>query len=147
MRFASAALALLLAGCGGGPPEIAWGSDPCDFCRMTISDRRFAAAATTATGRTVRFDALDCLAGWEAAQPQPPREVWVTDAGHPGALIAVAEAEFYPTGTASSPMGQGFVALAPGTDPATVGVAPGATALRWPAARDSLLALQRSRHP
>jgi copper chaperone NosL len=137
-----ALLALLVAACGGGPPPIAWGSDACDFCRMTITDRRFAAAAITATGRTVRFDALECLAGWEAAQPRPPRAVWVTDATHPGTLIPAAGAEFYRAGAVSAPMGQGFIAVAAGADPTVAGVAPGTAPLRWPAVRDSLLARQ-----
>ncbi len=101
-----------LTGCGGGPPQIAWNSDACDFCRMTISERRFAAAAITSTGRTVRFDAIECLAGWVMAQPQGPTAIWVTDAERPGTLIPVDNARFFRAVSGHSPMGKGFIAVA-----------------------------------
>ncbi len=102
---------VVVVGCSDGPPAIAWGTDDCDFCRMTITDQRYAAAAITATGRTVHFDAIECLAGWMAAQPRPPRTVWVTDITHPGTLIPAAAAQFYRTANGHSPMGRGLVAV------------------------------------
>lgn len=101
-----------VVGCGSGSPAIAWNADACDFCRMTISDRRYAAAATTATGRTVRFDAIECLAGWVIAQPKGPRAIWVTDAEVPGTLVPVGDARFFRTAAGRSPMGKGFIAVA-----------------------------------
>lgn len=100
-------LACCLAGCAPAVPVISLDADACDFCRMVISDGRHAAAAIDAGGRTVRFDSIECLAGWYAAQDRPPREAWVTDAG--GGLIPAAEAAFHrdPSG---SPMGRDWVA-------------------------------------
>ncbi len=109
MRFRPwLAIAWCLVGCAPSVPVIALDLDACDFCRMVISDGRHAAAAIDAGGRTVRFDSIECLAGWFAAQERPPRDAWVTDADG-GELIPVAEARFHrdPSG---SPMGRGWVA-------------------------------------
>lgn len=120
-----------LAGCGGGPPAIAWNADACDFCRMTISERRFAAAATTATGRTVRFDAIECLAGWVIAQPEGPRAIWVTDAEVPGTLIPVDDARFFRAAAGRSPMGKGFIAVAASRDLPLMAAKYGEGPLTW----------------
>ncbi len=98
----------LLAGCAPSVPVIAVDVDQCHFCRMIISDARHAAAAIDAGGRTVRFDSIECLAGWVAASDQPPRQVWVTDAGAT-ALIPAGEAAFR-RDPAGSPMAGGWMA-------------------------------------
>lgn len=107
-QLARAATAMALAGCGTGVPAIALDLDSCEFCRMTISDARYAAAATTATGRTVRFDSIECLTGWVLEQEHPPRRAWVTDYDRPGVLIDAATAAFAQGPEGSSPMGQGW---------------------------------------
>jgi copper chaperone NosL len=128
-----------LAACRGGPPSIAWNGDACDFCRMTISDRRYAAAATTATGRTVRFDAVECLAGWTITQPKPPRQIWVTDAERPGTLIAVDDARFFRASSGRSPMGKGFIAVAATTDSAMMAAKYGAGPFTWDQVRATIV--------
>lgn len=121
---------LLLAACSSAPPEIAIDLDECRFCRMIISDARFAAAAETSTGRTVRFDSIECLAGWVLAEDQLPRAVWVTDASRPGTLVPAAEARYSRDGKISSPMGMGWIAM----------VDADAAAISW----DSLLVVVRA---
>lgn len=114
MRIALLLLGLLAAACRPGPPAIAFDMDECRFCRMIISDERYAAAATTAGGRTVRFDSIECLAGWVMAETESPRAVWVTDAARPGTLMPAAEASFRRDTVASSPMAGGWIAEANG---------------------------------
>lgn len=126
-----ATLVVALFGCHGGPPDISWNADTCDFCRMTISERRFAAAATTATGRTVRFDAIECLTGWVMAQPQGPRAIWVTDAEAPGTLIPVDNARFFRLASGHSPMGKGFIAVAATRDLPLLAAKYGEGPLTW----------------
>ena len=101
-----------LLGCGQGTPAIAYDVDACDFCRMTISDQRFGAVARTAGGRLMHFDSIECLAGWITAQDDPPREIWVTDAGAPGVLIPIGKARFHRATVGRSPMGRGYMAVA-----------------------------------
>lgn len=108
-----AAATVLPAACGAeATPEIAFDHDACDWCRMTISDRRHAAVARTAGGRTARFDAIECLAAWTAAQAEPPRAAWVTAPGSTAPGLAVAEARFLRDRGAATPMAMGWVARA-----------------------------------
>jgi copper chaperone NosL len=109
---------LLLAGCASGPPQIALDLDECRFCRMIVTDDRYAAAALSSGGRTVRFDAIECLAGWAAAEDAAPRKLWVTDRDHPGVLIAVEEARFMRDTAAATPMRGGWYAVAAHRAPA-----------------------------
>jgi copper chaperone NosL len=136
MRSLLVAALVMLAACHAGPPEIAWNRDACDFCRMTISDRQYAAAATTSGGRSVKFDAIECLAGWVAAQPSPPRAIWVTDAEAPGTLIAVENARFFRAASGRSPMGKGFIAVAASRDPGPLAATYGSGPLSWSQVRD-----------
>ncbi len=103
---------LAVAGCAPSVPEMLWDTDACDYCRMTVSDRRFGAAAITSGGRTVHFDSIECLAAWVDAQPEPPRGLWLSDANAPGPLHPLAELRFHRTAAGKSPMGKGFVAVA-----------------------------------
>ena len=115
-RHTAAATALVavasLLSCASATPSVAWDVDNCDFCRMTVSDTRFGAAAITSGGRTLHFDSIECLAAWTDAQPKPPRSVWIADASVPGTLRPVAALRFHRTATGRSPMGKGFVAVA-----------------------------------
>jgi|CXWL01.1.fsa_nt_gi copper chaperone NosL len=106
-----------LLGCAPSSPSIAWDIDNCDFCRMTVSDQRFGAAAISSGGRTLHFDSIECLAAWTDAQPKPPRGVWIADAAMPGTLHPVAELRFQRTATEKSPMGKGFVAVTKAAGP------------------------------
>ena len=107
-----AAVLLPLPACTQGTPSITFDLDSCEHCRMTISDRRYAAAATTAGGRVMRFDSIECLAAWVAKVADAPKALWVTDAMAPGALVALATVRFHRGAPGSSPMGMGFIAVA-----------------------------------
>ncbi len=115
-RHTAAATALVavvgLLGCSPSTPSVAWDIDNCDYCRMTVSDRRFGAAAVTNGGRTLHFDSIECLAAWTEAQPKPPRAIFIADASAPGTLLPVAALRFHRTAIGTSPMGKGFVAVA-----------------------------------
>lgn len=101
-----------LVGCGSGTPSIAWDIDSCEHCRMTISDRRFGAAAITSGGRTARFDSLECLASWLARAGEDFRSLWGIDAAEPGTILPLSELRFHRVTDGSSPMGMGFIAVA-----------------------------------
>ncbi len=106
-----AAAAVLPSGCGDASiPEVAFDHDACDWCRMTISDRRHAAVARTAGGRAVRFDAIECLAAWTAAEAEAPRGAWVTARATTVPTLSVTEARFVRDADAETPMAMGWVA-------------------------------------
>ncbi|MCK6604704.1 MAG: nitrous oxide reductase accessory protein NosL [Ignavibacteriaceae bacterium] len=51
----------LLAGCSKDPEEIRLNFDDCYSCRMTISEEKFAAQLITTGGKSLKFDAVECL--------------------------------------------------------------------------------------
>ncbi len=99
---------LWVAACGGaGPRAVAAGEDVCDYCRMTVSDPRFAAQVITATGRVHMFDSVDCLAGYvRSAEAGAVRSVWVTDASRPGTFVKAEEAGYLVDAALRGPMGR-----------------------------------------
>ena len=110
--IAAAVCSVPLVGCGSNTPELLFDRDTCDFCRMTISDRRFGAVAKTAGGRVARFDSIECLAAWASKEADLPRAMWIVDAMQPGTLLPFAEVRIHRAAQGTSPMGQGYVAVA-----------------------------------
>lgn len=100
-----------VSGCGAGRPSLTYDVDACAWCRMTISDRRFGAAARSAHGRAARFDSIACLAAWVESQAAAPRALWVTDAMAPGGLVPLSTVRFHLASPGTAPMGRGYVAV------------------------------------
>ena len=117
-RLATVALALLTAAfgaaCGAREPEpIVLNEDPCDYCRMTISDARFGGEAVLPTGRVKKFDSAECLVNWARATPADAQgALYVIDLQHPGTFVPAASAGFLKGALIKSPMGQAVVSFA-----------------------------------
>lgn len=56
---------LLLSSCTPTPDPIAYGSDICHFCKMTIVDQQHAAELVTKKGKIFKFDAIECLLNFQ----------------------------------------------------------------------------------
>jgi copper chaperone NosL len=56
----SLSLPFILMACTPEPQPITYGTDKCEFCRMTIVDMQHAAEVVTAKGRAYKFDAIEC---------------------------------------------------------------------------------------
>lgn len=113
--LATALSAVLLAGCGGGsdsgpsPPEILYGEDICDHCRMVISEERHAAASLR-DGREYRFDDPGCLRGFdESATEAGDAIAWVHDEN--SRWLRTEDAWFVTDPSLVTPMGSGIVAF------------------------------------
>lgn len=50
-----------LQSCSNSPQPISYGTDACDFCKMTIMEKKFACEWLTDKGKAFRFDDLHCL--------------------------------------------------------------------------------------
>jgi copper chaperone NosL len=98
--------ALLLAGCSVEPEPIAYGSDNCVFCQMTIVDKTHAAQLVTRKGKQHKFDAIECLVqnlpAWEMDEIA---HLLVADYGNPGVMIPAKSATFLISDEIKSPMG------------------------------------------
>lgn len=55
-------LAIAFSSCSTGPVPVKYGTDNCQFCKMTISDKRFGAELVTSKGKPYKFDDVHCLA-------------------------------------------------------------------------------------
>jgi copper chaperone NosL len=130
-------LSLVVACAPGRPESIALNSDACTYCRMLISDGRFAAAIVTTHGRTVKFDSIECLVAYyrQASAAHDVASVWVSDYRHPGTLIDASTARFIDIGEGRTPMagagGRGWAAVASARDAAAIGVIDAGAIKRW----------------
>ena len=82
---------------------------------MRIDDPRFGGEIITNHGKALQFDAIECLASYYNALPEPTTvgSLLVADFEHPGNLIAVDHARFIQKTEpgSSSPMGRGLLAV------------------------------------
>jgi copper chaperone NosL len=118
---AAAAVALAATACAApGPRTIAYDRDTCDYCHMTISDRRFGAQLVTHKGKTHAFDSIECLVAFMLQQaPDTTRTmIWVADYAHPGQWARADQASFARSTARRSPMGLGIVGFSGQEPPA-----------------------------
>ena len=121
---------LLLGGCAPEPRSFNLGEDTDDWCRMTITDARFAAQVVTTTGKAYKFDSIECLRSFLGAGRVSDEEVhsiWVSDAADPGVLLPVESAFLVQDGSIRSPMGGGLAAFST----SEAAAAAGGTMLEW----------------
>ena len=127
--------AIPVGGCSRQLQPIAYGTDPCEFCAMTISDDRYAAAFVTSKGRTYKFDSVECmlqslmdgekLAGTEV-------EAWyATSYSTRGVLVAASTAVYLVSQNVPSPMGAGITAFADRNDAEQMQQAKGGDVMDW----------------
>jgi copper chaperone NosL len=113
LRFPFVLAALLLSACSVEPEPIAYGSDTCAFCRMTIVDKTHAAQLVTRKGKQYKYDAIECLVQhlpeWRTDQIGL---LLVADYAEPGALTEAESATFLISEGIKSPMGAYLSAFA-----------------------------------
>ena len=100
-------IGLLLMGCSIGPEPIAYGSDGCHFCSMTIVDRQHAAQIVTKKGKVFKFDAAECMVNHlKDIDVASVKLFLVNDYQAPGELIDAKKATFLISKDIPSPMGE-----------------------------------------
>ena len=99
-------IALSAVSCTPSPKPIAFGSDACHYCKMTIVDQQHAAEVVTAKGKAFKFDAIECMVNYLGKQEaQEYAFLLANDYENPGEWIP-AEASYYLISQAiPSPMG------------------------------------------
>ncbi len=90
-----------------GPIEIMPG-DTCDFCKMHITEVKFAGEYILKDGRVRKFDDLGCLVLSYVKEKENVKEIWVKDF-ETGKWLKAENAVF--SGGFTTPMAWGFVAF------------------------------------
>ena len=108
--------ALLLAACASGPPAPAaldTKNDACAYCRMAVSDARFAAQMVAPSEEPRFFDEIGCLAQYVAAtRPLPPGAVLYVADHRTKAWIRADVAVFTAVPALATPMDSHLIAHA-----------------------------------
>ncbi len=105
---------LLLAACSSGPRPIRFGEEAGAYCKMTITDQRYAAELMTKKGKAYVFDSVECLASFYLNGTVPREEVaglYVTDFRNPPALVPAGDAFYLLSDNLRSPMGLNLTAF------------------------------------
>lgn len=96
----------MLASCEVEPQPINYGSDNCQFCKMTIVDKQHASQIVTTKGRAYKFDAIECMLHYHQDNPEQEVGLWlISDFNNPGNLIDATSATYLVSEQISSPMG------------------------------------------
>jgi len=104
-------IVLFLGACGGSEvPLIKLNTDHCDYCRMNISDGRFATALITKKGRTYKFDELSCMLKYKVESRNIIfKQLYISDFIQTNTLIPVEQAFYIEGEKILGPM-QGHIA-------------------------------------
>ncbi|MHB8797049.1 MAG: nitrous oxide reductase accessory protein NosL [Thermoanaerobaculia bacterium] len=131
LRLAAAVSILLLAACGGGadgPAPVDTKNDACAWCRMSVSDLRFAAQLTAPGHEPKLFDDAGCLRDW-LKEPREAAEwtAWLSD-HRTKEWMKATDAVLVRNPAIQTPMDSGLVAWASAAsreqDPAGMGGMP-----------------------
>jgi copper chaperone NosL len=127
-------IAGLLSGCGkpdlSQPPTVRLGEEACAYCRMIISDQRFAAAIVDEDGEAFKFDDIGCLVQYADEHVQPGAVSWVH--GFDGQKWVNARgATFVYSSRIVSPMNHGLAAFADARAAAKLATDPGIQILQF----------------
>lgn len=109
------ALVILTASCSNGPEPIRYGEEACSFCKMTIVDAKFGAEIVSTKGKVIKFDALECMLGFENKGYIDAKDIkahYVVDASRPAELMEAAKAQYLHSENLPSPMGGNISAFA-----------------------------------
>jgi copper chaperone NosL len=123
---------ILTGGCKVAPEPIAYGSDNCHFCRMTIVDRQHAAELVTDKGKVFKFDAVECMLNHvNDVNHQSFAIILVNGYTRPGELINASGATYLISEGIPSPMGAFLTAFEDTTDAREAQIIHGGQLYAW----------------
>ena len=105
---------LFLTSCGVQPAPIEFGTDTCDYCRMTISDEQYGSEIVTKKGRVYKYDAVECLAGAIIVGDVPEEKIALIltiDHASPRTLVDAETASYLRSPGLRSPMGMNLTSF------------------------------------
>ncbi len=112
-NFVFVLIAFVVLGCNNTPKPIAYGTDGCHFCSMTIVDKQHAAQFMTKKGRSYAFDASECMLNHiKEIDASTIAQLLVNDYNAPGETIDATKATYLISENIPSPMGEFLTAFA-----------------------------------
>lgn len=95
-----------VSSCNNEPQPINFGKDNCEFCKMTIMDKKFGAELVNKKGKSLKFDSGECMARYMKTDGKfESDKILIIDYANPGALINAGSSFFLHGGNVNSPMG------------------------------------------
>lgn len=105
-------IAVLLSSCSRGFDPIAYGSDACAHCKMTIVDNRYASELLTSKGRAYKFDDILCMKKFaEEQKVEGTNSFFVSNFLKPGEPIAADQALYLKHDFFETPMNGHYAAF------------------------------------
>jgi copper chaperone NosL len=126
--------ALVLTSCGSSEPKpIRQNVDGCDYCKMKISNTRFAAEVITEKGRYYKFDDIACMIRYVKTNTNVGyKGIFVSNYADEKQLIPAEKSFYIKGGTLSSPMRGNIAGFATEKDAATYREKFNAEPTGWP---------------
>jgi len=136
-------VALLLASVVGASAGDYAGQPTCDFCEMLITEKAFGGRLTTTRGKTLVFDATECMAAFSLYKMKPPEIGELQSVNHerPSDSIDAKRAAYLQSDKRLSPMGLNLSAYASRDEAERARSKVGGEVLSW----DQVLKLVRKR--
>ena len=97
-------LVFVMSSCSSQPQPIKYGSDACDFCKMTIMQKKFANEWVTDKGKIYRFDDLHCLLSFRKGDKNNGT-AYINDFTEKQELAKAADLFFVESNAINAPMG------------------------------------------
>lgn len=110
-----AGIVLLMQSCSSGPQPIRFGEDACEFCKMTITDKKFGAEIETQKGKIYKFDDIHCLTSFlksGTVDTQQVKNIYMVDFASAGNLVLNSQCFLLQSENIQAPMGSHIAAFA-----------------------------------
>lgn len=107
-------LTLLVSSCSVEPKPIKLGTDACDFCKMSVMDKRFGAELITKKGKVYKFDDLHCLEAFikgASVEKENIKAMYLVGYAKPHGFIEMEKAILFKSEALRSPMGSNVAAF------------------------------------
>jgi copper chaperone NosL len=108
LKISAILLVLFIMACNPESQPINYGSDMCEFCRMSIVDQRFGAEIVTQKGKVYKFDAAECMVNYLDKRVDDESHltyILTNTLDEPGKLVDVRDCRFLISKNMPSPMG------------------------------------------
>lgn len=99
-------ICMVVLSCSTGPEPLNYGTDVCQFCKMTLVDNKFGAELVTKKGKVYKFDDINCFLNFynSGYENEDFQHKLVIDYSTPGNLIDATNGFYLKSSEIRSPM-------------------------------------------